>query len=127
MIAHRPTPTSHSTMVRVLTVVVLPVAIYVLQLLGKVSALAALVAGILLGLKVLLELLSTPASVRPFSSRRRRSTPSIQCHYSQRHHIPLRLHPNPDHRLPSGTQVCESCYERYLLTATYMSTHYEPL
>jgi hypothetical protein len=106
----------------VLTIVVLPLTIYLLQLLSKVCMLAALAAGALVVLKMLLELLGAPAP-----ARRQQLPPRVSCHYCQRHAVSLRPHPHPDHRLPPGTQVCESCYERYLLTATYMSTHYEPL
>ncbi len=129
MFTHPTTPTSHSTIVRVLTVVVLPVAIYALQLLGKIYSLAALVAGVLVGLKILLELLNAPVPARSstHSTPPVQPQPSIQCHYCHRRRGAFRLHPNPDHRLPPGTAVCDRCYEHYLLTATYMSTHYEPL
>ena len=112
---------------QIITVVVLPLAIYALQLLGKVFGLAALGAGGLLLVKVCMDLLATQRPHDGHPALPPDLPASMHCSCCHTTRGPFRVHPHPDHRLLAETSVCESCYLTRLVTAAYMSEHYEPL
>lgn len=106
--AHR-TPTHYYTM-RLLTLAVLPLTIYLLQIAGKVYGMASIAAGILIFIKVLIDLLaSRPTAPRPtHTPRPTRRYQSPPCQLCQRANQILVTHPF-DSRYLWICQDCDHC------------------
>jgi hypothetical protein len=81
MIQHRNTSTNQYYTMRLLTLAVLPVAIYLLQQIGKVYGLASIFAGILIFVKILIDLM-TALPVSPSAARQTAPSPRRRIHQS---------------------------------------------
>jgi fatty acid desaturase len=112
MLSHRTAPTSYY-ITRIITVIILPVFIYVLQLFGKASLPIVIVVILLFCLKVVgdtLTLFPPPAHIAP-------RTPSApRCRYCATKKSALIPHP-----VRHDAHVCHHCYKRYLLSPAYLN------
>jgi hypothetical protein len=89
---------------RVLAVTLLPLLIYLFELLGKVSGIAALIAGVLLFTKILLDTLSIPHAPVRQVKQRTRIVPCYLCQHTTSQPIPCHV---PGKRM----LVCPNCYQ----------------
>lgn len=113
--SHR-TPTHYYTM-RLLTLAVLPLTIYLLQIAGKVYGMASFAAGILIFIKVLIDLLSSlPVHEHRTHTPRRTSThQSPPCQLCQRANQTL-----VPHSFDSRTLwICHDCHSCMAFTEKY--------
>lgn len=114
--SHR-TPTHYYTM-RLLTLAVFPLAIYFLQMLGKIYSLAAVAAGILIFVKVLLDLLvshSVPQNHSSPAPRRTLTHQSPPCQLCGNANKILVPHPFDSRHL----WVCHDCHSCMKFTEQY--------
>lgn len=111
MLTHRTTP-NHYYSTCIITFVILPVIIYVLQLYEKSSLLVVFVVSILFCAKVARDALI----VLFLPAQSTHHAPPPRCRYCFTTHGSLVSHPTR-----SGTYVCQHCYERYLLSPEYLN------
>ncbi len=102
------------TFIQLISVAVLPLTIYMLQLLGKFSSTAAIAAGILVILKVLIDLLTS--SIHAHKTDQALNYTPPQCHYCNTIHCPFIQHPNLSLSLLSDTIACKHCFLNHLST-----------
>lgn len=100
--SHR-TPKQHYTM-RLLTLAVLPIAIYLLQVAGKVYGIASFVAGLLIFLKIFLDLIASLPAPAP------------------RTHAPV-----PHHPYTLQAPSCHLCRQANKILVPYIFDHHHHL